>query len=105
MSKERPMSYALILEFAGATADQYDAVNTIMGIDPFSGEGDWPDGLLSHTGAAGAEGGIVVFEVWDSQESQGAFMGSRLGPALDKVGLPEPSRVEWLSVLGEHHTM
>jgi len=29
-------------------------------------------------------------------------MASRLGPALDKVGLPEPTRVEWLSVLGEH---
>jgi len=98
------MSYALILEFAGATPDQYDAVNAILGIDPATGEGDWPAGLLSHTGSAGDAGGIVVFEVWDSHDSQGAFMGSRLGPALDKVGLPEPSRVEWLSVLGEHHT-
>lgn len=98
------MSHALILEFGGATADQYDAVNAILGIDPVTGAGEWPAGLLSHTGAAGDAGGVVVFEVWDSQESQGAFMGSRLGPALDKVGLSEPSRVEWLSVLGEHHT-
>lgn len=62
-----------------------------------------PAGLLSHTGAAGEGGGLVVFEVWDSQESQGALMASRLGPALGQAGLPEPARVEWLSVLGGHH--
>jgi hypothetical protein len=96
------VSDALILEFQGASPDQYNAVNTILGIDPATGEGDWPHGLLSHTGAAGA-GGILVFEVWDSQQSQGEFMASRLGPALGEAGLPEPTRVEWLSVLGAHH--
>ena len=98
------MSHALTLEFTGATADDYQAVNAILGIDPQTGEGDWPAGMLSHTGAAGDGGTILVFEVWDSPESQGSFMASRLGPALDKVGLPEPTRVEWLSVRGEHHT-
>lgn len=98
------MSHALILEFTGATAADYQAVNAILGIDPETGDGDWPPGLLSHTGAAGDGGSILVFEVWDSPESQGIFMASRLGPALGKVGLPEPTRVEWLSVLGDHHT-
>jgi hypothetical protein len=97
------MPDALILEFTGATADQYKAVNALLGIDAATGEGDWPAGLLSHTGAVGAGGGIVVFEVWDSQESQGAFMASRLGPALGEAGLPEPTRVEWLSLLGHHN--
>jgi hypothetical protein len=97
------MSDAIILEFR-ATADDYQAVNTILGLDPETGEGDWPAGLLSHTGCAGDSGTVVVFEVWDSKESQGSFMSSRLGAALDKVGLPEPTRVEWLSVLGEHHS-
>jgi hypothetical protein len=96
------VSDALILEFTGATADQYKAVNAILGIDAATGEGDWPTGLLSHTGAAGAGGDLVVFEVWDSKESQGAFMASRLGPALGQAGLPEPARVEWLSLLGHH---
>jgi hypothetical protein len=36
------MSDALILEFKGATADQYNAVNTILDIDSATGEGDWP---------------------------------------------------------------
>lgn len=97
------MAEALILEFAGVTADQYRGVNAALGIDPDTGEGDWPDGLLSHTGAAGSGGDLVVFEVWESQESQGTFMADRLGPALGQVGLPQPSRMEWLSVLG-HHT-
>ena len=97
------MSDAIILEFKGVTAAQYEAVNTILGIDQATGEGDWPEGLLSHTGATGEGGSLVVFEVWDSQESQGTFMGSRLGPALDKVGLPDPARVEWLSIVGNHY--
>jgi hypothetical protein len=98
------MTNAIILEFKGVTAEQYSAVNSILGLDPNTGEGDWPVGLLSHTGAAGDGGELVVFEVWDSQESQGAFMASRLGPALGQVGVPEPVRVEWLSPLGEFHT-
>lgn len=85
------------------TPDDYKAVNRLLGIDPVTGEGDWPAGLLSHTGAIGDGGSLLVFEVWDSKEAQGAFMSSRLGPARDKVGLAEPTRVEWLSVLGERH--
>jgi hypothetical protein len=50
----------------------------------------------------GAGGDITVFEVWDSQESQATWMVSRLGPALGQVEVPEPFRVEWLSVLGTH---
>jgi len=98
------MSDALILEFNGVTKDQYDAVNTILGIGPVTEVGDWPAGLLHHIGAVGAAGNLVVMEVWDTQESQMAFMTSRLGPALDKAGIPDPTRVEWLSVVGEHHT-
>jgi hypothetical protein len=97
------MSEALILEFAGATPDQYNAVNKLLGIDTATGEGDWPAGLLSHTGASSSGGGILVFEVWDSQQSQESFMAARLGPALGEAGLPQPSRVEWLSLL-QHHT-
>jgi len=95
------MSDALVLEFSGVSAAQYREVNAILGIDPETGEGDWPDGLTCHTGAASA-GGLLVFEVWESQEAQVAFTNSRLGPALGQVGLPEPARAEWLSVEGHH---
>jgi hypothetical protein len=97
------MSEALFFEFgAGVNADQYNAVNEFLGLDSATGGGDWPAGLLSHTGAASPGGGFIVFEVWDSQESQGAFMASRLGPALGKAGVPEPTRMEWLSVVGHY---
>jgi hypothetical protein len=97
------MSEALVLEFQGVTVETYNAVNATLGIDPNTGEGDWPAGLLSHTGATAAGGALLVVEVWDSQASQEAFMSSRLGPALGQAGVPEPSRVEWFSVVG-HHT-
>jgi len=74
------------------------------GIDPVTEFAEGPAGLLHHLGAGGAAGNLVVMEVWDTQESQMANMSSRLGPALDKAGIPDPTRVEWLSVVGEHHT-
>jgi hypothetical protein len=95
------MSEALILEFEGVTADSYHSVNTILGIDPATGQGDWPAGLLSHVGAAGEHGNLVVFEVWDSRESQATFMAGSLGAALGQAGVPAPTRVEWFTVLGQ----
>jgi hypothetical protein len=101
--KERTISDVLILEFNGVTTNQHDAVNRILGIDPITGVGDWPAGLLHHIGAGGAAGNSVVMEVWDSQESQMTFVSSRLGPALDKAGISDPTPVEWLSFVGEYH--
>jgi hypothetical protein len=94
------MAEAIILEFSGVSREQYDAVNTILGIDPETGEGDWPAGMISHVGCEGADGSALVFELWESQAAQHDFMESRLGSALAQVGLPEPRRVEWFSVLG-----
>jgi hypothetical protein len=96
------MSEVLILEFAGATADQYQAVNKILGVDATTGEGDWPAPLQSHVAATGPAG-LSVVEVWESREQQAAFM-ARLGPALGEVGLPEPARMEWLSPVGLYHS-
>jgi hypothetical protein len=95
------MSEVIILEFADGTADQYSAVNKVLGINLATGEGDWPAGLQSHTGAFG-DAGLVVVEVWESQDAQAAFMG-RLGPALAEVGVPQPTRTEWLSLLGRYN--
>ena len=95
------MSEVLILEFPGATADQYLAVNKVLGVDAETGSGDWPGPLHSHTASAG-ENGLVVVEVWESQEAQAGFM-ARLGPALAQVGLPQPSRMEWQSLLGHYN--
>ncbi len=97
------MAAGLILEFDGVGLEEYEAVNRHLGIDMNSGQGDWPAGLLFHAGGA-KPGGWVVFEVWESQDAQAAFMNDRLGHALAAGGISgPPSRVEWLD-LAAHHT-
>jgi hypothetical protein len=95
------MSEVLILEFAGVGADDYFAVNKALGIDD-AGEGPWPAPLESHVSAAGDDK-LVVIEIWESQAAQAEFM-AQLGPALGSTGMPEPSRMEWLSLVHHHKT-
>jgi hypothetical protein len=95
------MAEVLILEFADATEDQYLAVNKVLGLDVTTGEGDWPPPLHSHTASFG-DAGLVVVEVWESQAAQAEFM-SRLGPALGEVGVPQPSRMQWQTLLGRYN--
>jgi hypothetical protein len=97
------MAEALVLEFRDVSPDKYREVNGYLGIDPVTGEGDWPAGLIDHLGLSGDGDVVTVVEMWDSRASQQAFMEGRLGAALGKAGLPEPSRAEWLTVHGHHH--
>ena len=95
------MAEAIILEFITPdAAGLYKTVNGILGLDAETGTGDWPDGILSHAAAVQGDA-FVVFEVWESQAQQEAFMSSRLGPALGQAGAPQPTRVEWFSVIGQ----
>ncbi|HWD54462.1 MAG TPA: hypothetical protein VG346_05035 [Acidimicrobiales bacterium] len=94
------MAEAIILEFRG-DPDLYHRVNAILGISPADGGGEWPDGMLSHVGASKDGNSLVVFEVWESQSHQEAFMNTRLGPALAEAGAPEPARIEWFAVEGQ----
>lgn len=93
------MSETLILEFRGVGAEEYQKVNTILGVDMTTGTGDLPPGLAAHTGAASADG-LLVFEIWDSREEAAQFFQSRLGAALAQAGLPEPARMEWMTLEG-----
>jgi hypothetical protein len=96
------MAEGLILEFDGVGRDEYYAVNGRLGIDPGSGEGDWPAGMLFHTGGA-KPGGWVVFEVWESKQAQAQFMNERLEPALQEGGVTDPpTRMEWLELAAYH---
>jgi hypothetical protein len=96
------MAEGLILEFDGVGRDQYNAVNGQLGIDPDTGQGDWPAGLVFHAGGA-KPGGWVVFEMWDSRQAQEQFMNERLGRALQEGGINRPpARVEWLESAAYH---
>ncbi len=96
------MAEGLMLEFEDVGREQYLAVNAALGIDPATGQGEWPAGLTFHAGGAIA-GGWLVFEVWESRDAQGRFMEGRLGRALQEGGITAPpSRVEWVELAGVH---
>jgi hypothetical protein len=57
------MSAQVILEFEGITTKEYDAVNTALGIDMSTGEGDWPPGLQVHAAGLNEDGHLVVTEI------------------------------------------
>jgi len=76
----------------------YPKVNEVLGLDPATGSGEWPKGLVTHA-AGGAPNKVVVVEVWESRADQEAWMGT-LGPALAQVGVPQPHRMEWFNLLG-----
>ncbi|MCU1356172.1 MAG: hypothetical protein JWM89_1590 [Acidimicrobiales bacterium] len=94
------MAFQLILEFAGVGVDEYRAVNESLGIDADRREG-WPDGMVAHTGGTTDDGGLVVTEIWATKEAQGAFMDSRLGPALGANQMPSPVRLTWLDLIAD----
>jgi hypothetical protein len=98
------MTAELILEFEGVTTKEYYAVNEALGIDPETGEGEWPDGLVAHSAGLNEAGHLVVIEVWDSPEHQARFMEGRLGEALAKGGVTgPPSSVTWIELVTHRH--
>ena len=97
------MAAAVILEFEGITEKEYNAVNAALGIDPTTGAGDWPDGLVTHAGGLNEAGDLVVMEVWDTPAHQAAFMEGRLGEALGKGGVTAPPKsVTWIDLIAHH---
>ena len=96
------MAEGLILEFDGIGRAEYDSVNGLLGLNPDSGTGDWPAGLLFHAGGA-KPGGWVVFELWESRQAHEQFMGSRLAKAMHEGGVDAPPvRVLWLENGSDH---
>jgi hypothetical protein len=91
------MAEILILEFSAEGAlDLYNKVNSHMGLDPSTGSGEWPDGMLSHV--AGLDGNeLIVMQVWESRGDHEQFMNNRLGPALQAQNVPPPTRAAWFS--------
>jgi hypothetical protein len=59
--------------------------------------------LITHLGGGG-DGTVVVVEAWESRADQESWMATKLGPALAQVGVAQPKRMEWLTLLGGHST-
>jgi hypothetical protein len=93
----------VILQFEGVTEKEYEAVNNELGIDMGTGEGDWPDGLITHAAGLNESGHLVVTEVWDTPEHQARFLDERLGAAMAKGGIAgPPSSVTWIELIAHH---
>lgn len=79
------MSVTMFLDLPGATTEQYDRLNEEMGT---TRPEDEPEGLVSHA-CATTDDGLLIFDVWRSQEELSDFLANKLGPAAAKLGLPE----------------
>jgi hypothetical protein len=80
------MAVAVILDFNGATLDQYDQVIDKMGFTP-GGKGA-PGGLFHWVAAT--DDGIRVVDVWETRDQFDQFADEQIGPYTQEVGLPGP---------------
>src|SRR3954471_12035358 len=90
------MPVLMVMEAPGATADQYERANEIMGI---GGDADAPEGLIEHV-AAIDESGVLIVDLWESEEALGRFFDERLGKALAEAGFGEDTKPRIMPV---HH--
>ena len=92
------MAVAFELKFEGATLEQYDRVMELMGLD--QGETS-PEGSVFHWVAA-TDNGIIVVDVWESDEQFNKFAEEQIGPYTKQVGITNPPVVTRFEV---HNTL
>jgi len=77
------MAVLMMLEVPGGTVEQYERVNEILGVDGDSAA----EGLLYHVAAA-SEDGLVIADVWRSEEDLERFFEDA-DPAIKEAGMPD----------------
>ena len=85
------MAVSVIMDFEGATLEQYDEVMRLMELDADGAE--MPAGGLFHW-VAKTPTGFRVVDVWESREQYEAFASSQIGPHTAAAGVPGPPKVE-----------
>lgn len=89
------MPVGFTLSFAGVSQHQYEGVMSPGSLD-LSSPGNttpgekWPEGIVSHY-AGPSDAGWTVVDIWESDEAFDKFKAERLGAAMEKNGLPEPT--------------
>ena len=81
------MAVAVILDFPGATLEQYDQVVELMG---FTKGGVGAPGGLFHW-VTKTDDGIRVVDVWESREIFERFAQEKIGPLTQQVGVTDPT--------------
>ena len=90
------MAVALILDFKGATLDQYDEVVEKMDLG-----GKVPPGAISHWSAA-TDDGFRVVDVWESRDAFDKFAEEKIGPISAEAGIDGPPEITSYEV---HNTL
>lgn len=85
------MAIAFLMDFPNQPISKYHDVMEILDLG-----GKLPQGGVFHAASA-FNGGIRVFDTWESEAAFNEFLPRRLMPALAKAGVPQP-QVETLSV-------
>jgi hypothetical protein len=88
------MAIAVVMDFAGATLDQYDRVIEKMALKQ---GGPMPEGGVSHW-VTGTDEGIRVTDVWQSREQFDRFAQEQIGPFTREVGITEQPRMSFFDV-------
>ena len=88
------MAVAVVLEFEGATLDQYDQVIGKMGFSP---GGKAAPGSLFHW-AAETDNGFRVTDVWQDRETFERFAEEQIGPFTAEAGITSPPKTTFYEV-------
>jgi hypothetical protein len=91
------MAVALILDFKGATLDQYDQIVEKMGLT----DGKVPPGGIFHWVAA-VDDGLRVVDVWEDRATFDKFAEEQIGPYSEEVGVPNPPEITEYAI---HNTL
>jgi hypothetical protein len=78
------MAILMMLELPRVTTEDYDRVQEIM----FAEDPKQPDGLISHV-AGPTDDGVLIIDVWESEDDLNRFVRERVGPAMQQVGAPQ----------------
>lgn len=81
------MAVAFEMRFEGGTLEQYDRVLELMGFE-HGGVGA-RDGAIFHW-VAKTDDGIIVVDVWESDEQFNRFAEQEIGPFTQQAGIPNP---------------
>ena len=88
------MAVAIVMDFDGATLEQYDQVLAKMQLAP---GGHAPAGALFHW-VTKTDSGLRVTDVWETRQAFDEFAGEQIGPFTQQVGMPGPPRMEFYDV-------
>ncbi len=80
------MAVAIVMDFEGATLEQYDRAMELMGLEP---SGQAPSNALFHW-VTETDNGIRVVDVWESRDAFEAFAEEQIGPQTAAAGIEAP---------------